>query len=183
MPAPVHQLLPPNATPAEIALEAATARLAAVPVDFQPLWDPDTCPADLLPWLAWGLSVDTWNPTWPEAVKRAQVRTSIDIHRHKGTVGAVEDTIAAFGGAVAVTEWFQMDPPGEPYTFTISLAIAELEAGPPPPGYIDDVIAQVTRVKNARSHFTFTQGLKAAGGVGVVSAGRAAVFTRLQLGI
>lgn len=176
----VRQLLPPNASPQERALEGATARIADVAVDFRPLWDADSCPADLLPWLAWGLSVDTWNPAWPEAIKRAQIRTAIAVHRKKGTVAAVMETVEAFGGALSLVEWWQMDPPGPPYTFEINLTVAALESGPPPPGYIDDIIARIDRVKNARSHFTFTQGLQATGGIGVVAAARTAVFRRLR---
>lgn len=181
MAAVVRTLLPPNSTPQERALEAATARLADIPVDFAARWDPYTCPVGELPWLAFALSVDTWNPDWPEAVKRAQIAASLSVHTKKGTVAAVKETVAAFGGAIDVVEWFQMDPPGPPGTFEINLTVAELESGPPPAGYLDDIIAQIQRVKNARSHFTFTQGLQATGGVGVTAAARVVTFTRLQL--
>jgi len=52
-------LLPPNATQAERALsQAIVAR--PLPVDITALWDADRCPAALLPWLAWALSVVEW---------------------------------------------------------------------------------------------------------------------------
>ena len=91
-------LLPPNASAFEQAMELATARIGDVPVPFAPLWDPETCPVDLLPYLAFALSIDSWSPDWPEALKRARVRTAIDIQRHKGTVQSVRDIIALFGG-------------------------------------------------------------------------------------
>ena len=43
-------LLPPNASDLERATEGAIrARLTAVPIPLATLWNPDTCPAPLLP--------------------------------------------------------------------------------------------------------------------------------------
>jgi P2-related tail formation protein len=50
-------LLPPNVSGLERALEQASARVGDIPVPIDPLWNPATCPARLLPWLAWALSV------------------------------------------------------------------------------------------------------------------------------
>lgn len=98
-------LLPPNATVAERALEGATSRISDVPVKVRESWDPDTCPVDLLPWLAWTYSVDEWDPAWSEDVKRAVIRTSYAQHRIKGTVGSVKSALAAAGfGAVTIEE-------------------------------------------------------------------------------
>ncbi len=102
-------LLPANATHAERALaRAIVAR--PLPVDITALWDADRCPTALLPWLAWALSVDEWKAYWPEAVKRARVRTAIAIQRRKGTAGSVRDVVAAFGGSVLIREWWQLQP-------------------------------------------------------------------------
>lgn len=90
-------LLPSNRTAAEVALEAATARIADVPAPVDRLWDPATCPAEILPWLAWGLSVDTWDPDWPEATRREVVRQSVEIHRRKGTLASVRRALQAAG--------------------------------------------------------------------------------------
>lgn len=102
--ADVATLLPNNATGGELALEQATARVGAVPVQIDSLWNPDTCPAHLLPWLAWALSVDDWDPNWPEGVKRAVIRQSVGIHRRKGTKGAVVEALraAGYGDAVVI---------------------------------------------------------------------------------
>lgn len=35
-------------------------KLKKTPVSIRELWNPDTCPANLLPWLAWSFSVDRW---------------------------------------------------------------------------------------------------------------------------
>ena len=81
-------LLPPNATAAEKAIEAAAADRLGLPVPLRDLWNPDTCPAEFLAWLAWSLSIDAWSPTWPEAVKRSVVKNAIAIQRRKGTASS-----------------------------------------------------------------------------------------------
>lgn len=103
----VATLLPPNSTPAERALEQATARIGAVPVPIATLWNPDTCPIAILPWLAWALSVDNWDSGWSETSKRASLREAISIHRVKGTIGSVKRALAAAGyGDAEVVERF-----------------------------------------------------------------------------
>ena len=47
-------LLPPNATPLERALEDGLTGLAAIDPPVEKIWDPQTCPLPLLPWLAYG---------------------------------------------------------------------------------------------------------------------------------
>lgn len=90
-------LLPPNTTPTEAAFEAATARLAEIAVPVGDLWNPATCPSEMLPWLAWALSIDDWDAGWADDVKRAVLTASVNIHRHKGTVAAIRTAISAAG--------------------------------------------------------------------------------------
>ena len=98
-------LLPYNATSQERSLEGATARAADVPVMVRQSWNPDTCPAALLPWLAWALSIDEWSAAWPEAVKRAVIRDSYQVHKKKGTVLSVRQVFASLGfGNVLINE-------------------------------------------------------------------------------
>lgn len=102
----MNSLLPHNATPQEIALELTTARVGAVDVPTKAIWNPDTCPADVLPWLAWAFSVDQWDATWTVAQKRAVVAASINVHKRKGTPGAVKAAVGAiFTGANVVEPW------------------------------------------------------------------------------
>ncbi len=171
-------LLPPSATQAERAIEQATGRLEDVPTPQRTLWDPDTCPADLLPWLAWALSLDAWQPYWPESVKRERIRKAIEIQRKKGTAQSVRDTVASFGGALSIKEWWQNDPPTEPHTFDLLLTVG---AGMPATAdYQQDIVDEVSRTKPVRSHFTLTAGISALGDLGVVGAMRGAVFKRLR---
>lgn len=172
-------ILPPGSTALEKALEQVAAGLLDFPVPLRTVWSPDNCPPDLLPWLAWGLSLDTWSSDWSEAVKRARVRQAIAIARRKGTVAAVRAVVASFGGSVALREWWQMDPPGEPHTFSLSINLDQ-DGAPAAAEFVDQVIAEVIRAKPVRSHFTFTQGLSARAGIGLIALARPAIYARLS---
>lgn len=176
----MNSLLPPNAAAPERALEGATARLADLPVGFRDLWNPATCPAALLPWLAWGLSVDTWSPDWPEATKRARIARAIEIQRSKGTLAGIAAVVSVFGGAVSIREWWQTTPRGTPHTFSVVLQLGLIAGAPPASALIDDVITEITRAKPARSHFTFALGIDGAARIGLIAIARPAVFVRLS---
>lgn len=102
-------ILPPNASPVELALlTAELARLASVdPAVIATIWNPATCPAVLLPWLAQGVSVDVWSDGWSETTKRAVIAASPIVHRLKGTIGAVRRALAAFDLETQIVEWWQ----------------------------------------------------------------------------
>ncbi len=101
-------LLPPNATASEIALDDSTARLS-VGVEVEKLWNVATCPASLLPWLAWSLSVDEWKDDWSETVKRSVIATSYEIHSHKGTPYAIKRSLLAMGYANVIIRESRVD--------------------------------------------------------------------------
>lgn len=175
----MNNLLPPNATAQERGIAGATARLGTVPTPLRDVWNPDTCPAELLPWLAWSLSLDSWQPYWPDAVKRQRIRMAVEIARHKGTAKSVREVVASFGGNLALKEWWQGDPPSQPHTFDILLSIGG--GVPATPQYQQDIIDEVTRTKPVRSHFTFSLGVSAAANLGIAGAIRGAVYRRLRL--
>ena len=93
----MNDLLPPNATPLERALEQVFARISETPVPVGDLWSPERCPVEFLPWLAWALSVDEWDGEWPEERKRAAIAQSAELHRHKGTVWSVREALRRAG--------------------------------------------------------------------------------------
>jgi len=126
----IKSLLPPNAAALEHAVEAAQARLGAVPVPVDQLWDPWRCPAQLLPWLAWAWSVDEWDPAWPEDVKREVISAAPEVHRLKGTRAAVGRALAAIGVVAEIMEWWQRQPAGQPGTFSVTAWVnRQLEVG------------------------------------------------------
>ncbi len=175
----MSNLLPPNATKFEHDMDAAIARLGDVPVGVRDLWRAQTCPLDLLPWLAWSLSLDSWKPYWPESVQRERIKQSIKIQSIKGSVKSVRDVVASFGGNLSIKEWWQNTPRTQPYTFDILLTVGGV--APATAAYQQDIIDEVQRTKPVRSRFTLSAGVSASGDIGLHGALRGVVFTRLKL--
>ena len=173
----VATILPPNASPAQRAIEQAiAARLAAIDPPIDTLWNPQTCPLALLPWLAWAFAVEVWDSTWSEAKKRSVVAASLDVHRRKGTRGALIQALAAVGHATTVVEWWEETPRADPYTFRVAVDVgdgvdlAELQL----------IAAQIEAAKNVRSHLTsLTLTSTHTAGVTVGGIGRARVRRRI----
>jgi phage tail P2-like protein len=152
----------------------------ALPSSLPQIWNADLCPENILEWLAWSLSVDSWSSDWSLAIRREQVKKSIPIHKKKGTVKAVKDVVASFGGGVLLREWWQTTPRGTPHTFVLELALIGENALAPTQSFIDQVIAAVTDAKPARSHFTFQMAAQSVGGIGVLAVARAFSITRIS---
>ena len=139
-------LLPPNATATERALARVVGRTTflAVGPKYRALWSPQTCPAGILPWIAWSLRVDEWDPNWTEQQKRDVIEASVAVHKTKGTIGALKRALAALGYEVTVDE-----NTGEVYTFRLEFDLNQT-------GVLGtDTFAAARRValanKNARS--------------------------------
>ncbi|AZU58054.1 phage tail protein I [Ralstonia pseudosolanacearum] len=118
-------LLPPNATPLERRAARAGGRIERVPVPLRDLWNPATCPGELLPFLAWSFSVDRWNPAWPLAAKRAVTAASYFVHRKKGTIGALRRAVEPLGYLIRVIEWWQTNPPGPRGSFRLDVGVLQ----------------------------------------------------------
>ncbi|WP_247392579.1 phage tail protein I, partial [Ralstonia pseudosolanacearum] len=84
-----------------------------------------TCPAELLPFLAWSFSVDRWNPAWPLATKRAVTAASYFVHRKKGTIGALRRAVEPLGFLIRVIEWWQTNPPGPRGSFRLDVGVLQ----------------------------------------------------------
>lgn len=119
----MRSLLPLNSTPLERAIEATFAETTLIPL--RTLYNPDTCPVHLLPHLAWAWSVDRWDPAWPETVKRAAIKASFYIHKHKGTIGALRRVVEPLGYLIEVLEWWQSVPEGVPGTFALKVGVLD----------------------------------------------------------
>lgn len=116
-------LLPLSSTQLERAIEAALAETTEIPL--RTLYNPDTCPAHLLPWLAWTWSVDRWDSGWTEAVKRSAIRSAFYVHAHKGTIGALRRVVEPLGYLIEVIEWWQTVPRGVPGTFALKVGVLD----------------------------------------------------------
>ncbi|MFV0625202.1 phage tail protein I [Sphingomonas sp. ac-8] len=178
-------LLPPNATPLERALEQATAQLGDVPFPLDLLWDPQACPAELLPWLAWGLSVDSWDAEWSEQDKRDTVASSIALHYTKGTPASVRSVLGHFDRLLELVEWHQATPRADPHTFEVRLPITS--DGVEPGGrrataaFAEAIVREVARVKPAREHFRLVQTLALEGAIGIQGVARLTGATRADM--
>lgn len=155
----IDRLLPPSATTSERAIETVIAeRTIGIEAPIATLWNVDTCPEELLPWMAWAFSVEVWDHAWSETVKRNVIRNSIQVHRMKGTKGAVVQALASMGIEGNVSEWFEYG--GATHTFRIDALIEEVfEAGfnvnPELAAEVDRVIRHV---KPVRSHYDLRLG-------------------------
>lgn len=119
----MKSLLPSNSTPLERAMEAAFFEKTIVPL--RTLYNADTCPAHLLLHLAWAWSVDRWDYRWSEATKRAAIKASYYIHKHKGTIGALRRVVEPLGYLIEVMEWWQTVPEGVPGTFALKVGVLD----------------------------------------------------------
>lgn len=119
----MRSLLPLNSTPLERGIEATFAETTLIPL--RTLYNPDTCPVHLLPHLAWAWSVDRWDPAWPEPVKRAAIKASFYIHKHKGTIGALRRVVEPLGYLIEVLEWWQTVPEGVPGSFALKVGVLD----------------------------------------------------------
>lgn len=147
----MSELLPPNATAQERALDDSIARLGVVPVRVRDVWNPETCPSALLAWLAWAFSVDEWDVNWSDAQKRQTIQRSVAVHRSKGTIGAVREAVNALGIGAVLVEWFKQTPIGDPYTFELNL---NAQQDPITQQQLSKLVDVVNSAKNLRSHLS-----------------------------
>lgn len=103
--------------------EVVIARLSGLPVDLRKLWNPDECPVEFLPYLAWALSVDRRDKNWSEQTKRQVIKAAWIVHRLKGTIAALRRVVEPFGYLLRVIEWWQTDE--TPGTFRLEIGIQE----------------------------------------------------------
>jgi phage tail P2-like protein len=176
-------LLPPNATPLLSALATVSARVGDIEMPLAQLWDPQACPMPILPWLAWALSVDTWDADWTDDIKREAVALSIAEHRRKGTRFAVETVLGRFDQLAAIVEWHETMPRGAPHTFEVILPMVTAPGAAPggtraSAAFAEQVIREISRTKPLREHFQFVQQVTVAGLIGVQSVARVAVSFR-----
>ena len=170
-------LLPPNATAAERALEGAMQcgiDLSSVGT----LWDPATCPAEVLPFLAWGLAISHWDTDWSEAQKRTAVAGAIPFHRIKGTRAAVEQVLARFHPLLTVTEWWETSPRRTPHTFEVRANALEIGADFLTQDVAEAIIADVAAAKPLRAHFDFVQSLETQAALYLAAGGMAGSMHR-----
>ena len=85
----MSSLLPTNSTPLELAVERGCLASYGQPVPIPAVWEPEICPAALLPRLAQIYAVDEWDDTWPSFQKISAIETSVQVHQQKGTLASI----------------------------------------------------------------------------------------------
>jgi phage tail P2-like protein len=149
----MNSLLPPSSSLFEQGIESAVSRVGAI--DVSPageLFNPATCPAALLPWLAWAIEADPWNTAWTVAQQRAAIAASIQVHRTRGTVGALKRALEAIGYEVNINE-----QTGEAYVFRVEIDASV--TGLTNEAVYADAVTISLRTKPARSFFGGADGL------------------------
>jgi phage tail P2-like protein len=98
-------LLPPNATPLERRTATALAAVDSLPIPIRDYWNPDMCPAALLPYLAAEVSVDGWELAESDEARRALIKGAMQLHQKRGTPWAIREVIRRLGfGEVEIVE-------------------------------------------------------------------------------
>lgn len=147
-------LLPPSSTAWMRGAEGATARLSAITVALRTLWTPTACPVDLLPYLAWALSVDRWDKNWLADRKVAAIQQSYWLHRRKGTRAAVRRVIEDMGFSATFAEWF--DVGDEPGTFRLEVDVNEVGLTPKTLDELNRLIGDAKPVSRHLAQMTIT---------------------------
>ncbi|HHT0448838.1 phage tail protein I [Klebsiella michiganensis] len=159
-----NSLLPPSSTAWMRSAESASARLSAITVALRTLWSPTACPVDLLPYLAWALSVDRWDKSWPAAKKVAAIQQSYWLHRRKGTRAAVRRVIEDMGFSATFAEWF--DVGDEPGTFRLEVDVNDVGITPKTLDELNRLISDAKPVSRHLSQLTIATSSRGIGWVG-----------------
>ena len=174
-------LLPPNSTRLESAIESATsAGLTDVPVPIRDVWNPATCPAGLLPFLAWGVSIDLWNSEWSEAEKREAVASAIEDQRRKGTRASLRDVLDRFDPLIQIVEWFEDRGTLEPHTFRLELPLGIESDVEYDTALVAALLRDIAAVKPLRSHMRAVHRLHAQAQADLLGGGMSIGLARIS---
>ena len=157
-------ILPSHFSDLERDLEVAIDRLGSIDMPMSTLWNPATCPIDVLPYLAWAMSVDQWSSAWPESIKRRVVANSLQVHAQKGTRPAVERALASLGVTAEFKEWFEAEPQAPRGTFELVAWVNE-NLTSDQVGFLNEQLyeqlqREIDNAKSVRSHYSFKVGAK-----------------------
>ena len=141
-------LLPINASELLKDLESSSLRATTLETLNRYIANPDLAPDTILPWLAWAVSVDDWSDNWSLSVKRNVIKASINVHKKKGTIGALRSALEAFNYEnIRVQEWFEYG--GNPHFFRVFFDVTEAGFDV---GILPEVQKVIDNTKNVRSH-------------------------------
>ena len=136
----------PNVEALAKALDPEIQAVSAAIVECILLARIDELPGDVIDLLAWQLHTDLYNSGLSIEKKRALVRSSLMLHRQKGTPEAVEAAARIVFGRSWIDEWF--DYGGDPYYFQMNVEASQQGASETDLALLDHL---VTAYKNTRS--------------------------------
>ena len=172
--------LPPNSTALDRALEAnEDAALDGLPLPLRDVWNPQTCPTLLLPWLAWGLSIDVWDTNWTEQVKRDAIANAIEAQRRKGTRATLREVLDRFDPLIEIVEWFEDRDVLDPHTFRLELPLATISDVEYDTALVTALLRDIGMVKPLRSHMLAVHRMRSQAYTGLLSAGNESGHVRL----
>lgn len=174
-------LLPPVSTDLERALEQVAFGLTDLPTPVRDVWSPATCPIDLLPWLAWGGSIDLWDSTWSEAERRAAVADAIAFQRRKGTHASLRTVLDRIDPLIGLVEWFEDREILDPYTFRLELPLRSQSEVIYDEALVAQILRDIAQVKPVRAHMLAVFRLVAEAKAWLVSASMTGGITRLHV--
>lgn len=143
--------LPPSASKMERVMEQVFwEELALIERDIRNFYDPYQCRVDLLPYLAWEMSVDYWDENWSDQTKRDVIAASNPIHTTKGTRYALDKSIESIrDDGLSVTEWFDDEANLAPGFFRVNLEARNSDIDE---NTVPQIYTAVNNAKNTRSH-------------------------------
>lgn len=171
-------LLPPATTRLLRAVEQSTTRIGDIGLPLGDLWNPATCPAEFLPWLAWGLSIDFWDPDWTTAQKRVAVAGTLGEQMRKGTPASLRAVLDRFDPLIQLVEWFDANPRLEPFTIMLDLPLPDDSAVVYDEALITALLRDIAQVKPVRVHMQAVHRLIASAGLWLEGAAMLATFQR-----
>lgn len=173
-------LLPTGSTALEKALEQVAFALTDLPTPIRDVWSPATCPIALLPWLAWGLSIDLWDSNWSEAQKRAAVADAIAFQRRKGTPASLRVVLDRFDPLIGLVEWFEDRGNLDPYTFRLELPTLLESTVTFDENMVAQILRDIAQVKPVRAHMSAVFRLRAEARAWILSAAQLGGMTRVE---
>ena len=157
-------LLPINASQLLKDLESSSLKATSLEALNRYITNPDLAPDNILPWLAWAVSVDDWSDNWPKVIKREMIKNSISLHQIKGTKRAIQKALEIIGVAGEIALWWELNPRMTPHSFNITAYLNDnINEGADVIIGLDTqqkLINLIENVKPARSHFNFKLGAR-----------------------
>lgn len=173
-------LLPPATTPLLRATEQATARIGDIGLPLGDLWNPAACPPEFLPWLAWGLSIDFWDPDWTVPEKRIAIASTLTDQMRKGTRQSLRAVLDRFDPLIGLVEWFEANPRLTPHTIRLELPLPDDSAVVYDNALITALLRDIAQVKPVRVHMAAVHRLTAAAGLWLEGAAWLGIALRLD---